>query len=233
MTSDLEPDQKEEYRRIPWIWRVAIAAGRKNETDSLKKLLDVPLPKIDEPLRDWQAVVIGGGIINGISQQGVWPLERMQEPLKGEPELVERWREMLAQAATMADDENVHTGTRYDALRIIPLEGWKLRGEQLMKYLKPGVHGELQMGAISGASDVDAPEVARLLADGLEHFSPGNRSPAIDALLRTEARAAVLVDALERQRVKPEDLKEPQVQKLRNLKDETLRVRAIKVLSEK
>ena len=231
MTVDLAPDPQEEYRRIPWIWRVAIAAGRKNETDSLKKLLDTSLPLIDEPLQDWQAVVIGGGIINGLSQQGVWPLERTQELLKDQPELTKRWRQMLAQAAAMADDDKVHTGTRYDALRIIPLDGWKLRGEQLTKYLEPGVHDELQMGAISGASDVDAPEVAGLLADGLEHFSPGNRSLAIDALLRTEARAAVLVEALEKRRVKPGDLKDPQVQKLRNLKDEKLRARADKALS--
>jgi putative membrane-bound dehydrogenase-like protein len=231
MTIDLAPDPKEEYRRIPWIWRVAIAAGRKNETDSLRKLLDASLPKIDEPLRDWQAVVVGGGIINGVSQQGVWPLERMQELLKDQPELTKRWRQMLAQAAKMADDEKIPTGTRYDALRIIPLAGWKLRGDQLMKYLKPGVNDELQMGAISGASDVDAPEVGRHLADGLGHFSPGNRSLAIGALLRTEARTASLVEALEQKRLKVADLKDPQVQKLRKLKDEKLRSRALKVLS--
>src|SRR5207244_2573189 len=107
------------------------------------------------------------------------------------------------QAAAMADDEKVRTGTRYDALRIIPLEGWKMRGEQLTKHLKAGVHDELQMGAISGASDVDAAEVAQLLADGLAHFSPGNRSLAIDALLRTESRNAALIEVLEQRRVKP------------------------------
>ncbi|HEY2250887.1 MAG TPA: HEAT repeat domain-containing protein, partial [Planctomycetaceae bacterium] len=123
MTVDLPPDVKEEYRRIPWIWRVAIAAGRRNETDSLRKLLETSLPKIDEPLRDWQAVVIGGGIINGLCQQGVWPLERIQELLKDQPELTRRWGRMLGQAAAMADDEKVRTGTRYDALRIIPLDG--------------------------------------------------------------------------------------------------------------
>src|SRR5262249_49868817 len=29
MTADLAADSKEEYRRIPWIWRVAIASGKK------------------------------------------------------------------------------------------------------------------------------------------------------------------------------------------------------------
>lgn len=31
MTSDLTAGTKEEYRRIPWIWRVAIAAGKRND----------------------------------------------------------------------------------------------------------------------------------------------------------------------------------------------------------
>src|SRR5688572_1522312 len=30
MVSDLQPGTPEEYKRIPWIWRVAIAAGKRN-----------------------------------------------------------------------------------------------------------------------------------------------------------------------------------------------------------
>src|SRR5690348_9250744 len=72
MTADLPNDSTEEYKRIPWIWRVALAAGKRNDAAELKSSLDVALPKEGEPLRDWQAVVIGGGIINGLSQQNIW-----------------------------------------------------------------------------------------------------------------------------------------------------------------
>jgi putative membrane-bound dehydrogenase-like protein len=232
MTADLPADPKEEYRRIPWIWRVAIAAGRKNETDPLRKLLDVSLPpRPDAPLRDWQAVVIGGGVINGLSQHGVWPGVRMSELLKDRPELSKRWQQTLDEAAVMADDEKVPTGTRYDALRIIPLAGWKQRGEQLVKYLRKGVLDELQMGAISGASDMEAPEVAGLLVQGFRYFSPTNRALAIDALLRTELRTAALIEALERKRLQPADLNEKQVETLHRLENEKLRARAEKALS--
>lgn len=54
------PDAKEEYRRIPWVWRVAIAAGKRNKAEELKAIFDFSLPKAGEQLRDWQAVVIGG-----------------------------------------------------------------------------------------------------------------------------------------------------------------------------
>src|SRR4051812_35465088 len=56
-------DAAEEYKRIPWIWRVAINAGKRNDSIELTSLLRVSVPKKGEPLRDWQAVVLGGGII--------------------------------------------------------------------------------------------------------------------------------------------------------------------------
>ena len=55
------PTGAEEYRRIPWIWRVAIASGRRNDAAALRSILRVSLPGPDRPLRDWQSVVIGGG----------------------------------------------------------------------------------------------------------------------------------------------------------------------------
>jgi hypothetical protein len=88
------------------------------------------------------------------------------------------------------------------------------------------------MGAISGTSDIDAPEVAGLLVGGFAHFSPENRSLAIDALLRTAARTAALVEALEKGQIKPADLKEAQLKTLQNVKDEKLRARAVKVLGK-
>ena len=46
MVADLPAgDAKEEYRRIPWLWRVAIAAGRANDAKVVAGLIDVSLPK--------------------------------------------------------------------------------------------------------------------------------------------------------------------------------------------
>ncbi len=70
-------DEAEEYRRIPWIWRVAVAAGRAKDEASLKPLTDVSMPKDGERLRDWQAVVLGGGVVMGLSQAGTWPRDVM------------------------------------------------------------------------------------------------------------------------------------------------------------
>jgi putative membrane-bound dehydrogenase-like protein len=197
LAAGVESDAKEEYRRIPWIWRVAVAAGRRDVVEELHRILEVSLPKENKPLRDWQAVVIGGGIINGISLNGTWPGERIRALLKDQGTLAKRWEAILQPSATMADNEKTPTGTRYDALRIIALDSWDKSGDRLKKYLAKGTHDELTMGAISGLSDVDRPEIAKLLLSNLGHFSAGNRKLAMEALVRTEQRALELLDAFE------------------------------------
>jgi hypothetical protein len=59
-----------EYERIPEIWRVAVEGGKRNNDDELRRLLELAVPKLDEPATHWQVVVCGGGIVHGLSQQG-------------------------------------------------------------------------------------------------------------------------------------------------------------------
>jgi hypothetical protein len=232
LAAGLKPGTKEEYRRIPWLWRVAVAAGKRNDAAQLKELLAVALPAEGEPLRDWQAVVLGGGVVNGLSLAGAWPAPRLDELLKEDAGLKKRWRRALELASAMADDARVPTGTRYDALRLTALAGWEKSGAQLAKYLAEGTDPELTMGAVSGLSDVGSPRVAPLLLAGLSRFSPGNRRLAVDALLRTDGRTAALLDALEAGEVKRELLSEAQVRALRRHSNAALRERANKLLGQ-
>jgi putative heme-binding domain-containing protein len=234
MTADLPQSAEnspEEYRRIPWIWRVAIASGKRNQTEELRAVLDAAMPSGGRPLRDWQAVVIGGGIINGVSQAGDWPKARLEEVLKVEGPLVARWQRSIELAAAMADDEKVPTGTRYDALRMIALGSWDLRGKQLEKYLAPGVHDELQMGAVSGLADMPAPQAAQALLSRLPHLSPRNRDLALDGLLRSEERCQALLAALEEKRLEQRYLGEAHRKRLLEHADATIRARAAEVLN--
>src|SRR6185436_8638196 len=99
------PGTPQEYDRIPWIWRVAIACGKRNDAGQIKAVLEASLPHEGEPLRDWQAVVIGGGIINGLSERGLWPGDRVAEILGKDDLLLKRWNTALDFASAMADDE--------------------------------------------------------------------------------------------------------------------------------
>jgi hypothetical protein len=213
MVADMPRDSKEEYRRIPWIWRVAIASGKRNDTEEMRRVMDVALPD-EGALQDWRAVVIGGGIINGITQAGDWPKSRIESVLKVDGVLIARWQKAVELAAAMADDEKVATGTRYDALRMVAMGPWDLRGPQLRKYLAKGVHDELQMGAVSGVADVQHPQAAEALLSGMSHYSKGNRELALDGLVRTPDRCLVLLDAVEKGRVSKEQLGEKRIKLL-------------------
>ena len=215
LVRDLKPGTKEEYRRIPWIWRVTIAAGRRNDEQELRRVLEVSLPKADGPLHDWQAVVIGGGVINGISQQGAWPGERIAEVLDDRPELQDRWQRSLELAAAMADDEKVRTGTRYDALRMLGVESWERRGARLARYLKKGTHDELQMGAVSALGDMRSPQATAALLSGIGHYSERNRELALDALMRSRERREALREAVAQGRVDQAWLGEKRAARLR------------------
>ena len=178
LTANLAPGAAE-YQRIPWIWRVAVAAGKRNESAEIARILEVSLPKLNQPLRDWQAVVIGGGIINGIGLVGGWPKERIEEILAGKTDLLARWHRANDLASAMADDEAVKPGTRYDALRMIAMDSWEKRGAQLVKYLAKGVNRGIATRRISGLSDMKSPPVAAALVSGLGHYSKSNRDFAL------------------------------------------------------
>jgi hypothetical protein len=233
MVADLPAGTKEEYRRIPWIWRVSIAAGRRNDAEELRRFLELALPKPGAPLDDWRAVVLGGGLINGISLTGAWPGERIEEVLRGDPELGARWRRAIDQASAMADDERVKTGTRYDALRMLGVDAWDRRGAQLSRYLLKGVHPELQQGAIGGLADIRAPGVGLVLLSGMGHYTDRNRGLALDALLRDEGRVAALLDAVAGGRLDRSVLGAERVARLVRYPHEALRRRAVELLGER
>ncbi|MEX2174545.1 MAG: hypothetical protein WD872_09295 [Pirellulaceae bacterium] len=224
-------DPREEYRRIPWIWRVSVAAGKQNQEAPLRKLLAVSLPRPGEGLRDWQAVVIGGGIVGGISLSGDWPRQRIEKLLAGDEALRRRWQQSITAAAAMADNEQVKAGTRYDALRMIALDPTDKHLAQLAKYLGKDANAELQMGAVSGLADVDDPRPGQLLADAMPSLTTKNRGLAVDALLRSPARTESLLGLIESGKLDSKTLSAEQRKKLRALPDAQLRQRAEKLLS--
>ncbi|MCI0376018.1 MAG: neutral/alkaline non-lysosomal ceramidase N-terminal domain-containing protein [Gemmataceae bacterium] len=220
LTADITPNTKEEYRRIPWIWRVSVAAGKRNEPKELREVLAASLPKKAEPLLDWQAVVVGGGIINGISLAGNWPDQRLRDLLKADDDLATRLRGSVSKAYAMADNEKTPPGTRYDALRMLALDAPDCAMPALAKYLTKTAHPELQMGAVSALADFDQQQAAELLVKNLGQFTTANRNLAIDGLLKTETGANLLTTALSEGQAKRDWLSDKQRMQLGNrLKD--------------
>gem|GEM_PF-875312 len=190
-------DTDDEYRHIPWLWRVAIAVGKRNDGGEIRDVLASCVPAENQPLQDWQAVVIGGGLINGLSQLGVWPARRHAEILSQLPAVQARWPRTLQLAAAMANNEQVKTGTRYDALRMVALMDPDVAVPRLLRYLTKDANRELQMGAVSGLVDIESSTVIAPLTDSLKYLEGRNRYLAIEGLLRTDKRADSLRNLIE------------------------------------
>jgi hypothetical protein len=233
LTDDLSPGTEEEYSRIPWIWRVSIALGERNNAREIRQLLDVSLPGANDPLREWQSVVIGGGIINGISRQDGWPKQRIETVIGDNRMLKSRWDRAIDLSAKMADNEAVDNPYRYDALRMIAMKSWEEASDQLVKYLSREYDSELQMGAISGLSDMRAPRVADVLIDHFDQYTTErNRNLTLDALMRTPGRMKTVLDAVARGDIPSEALGEKRTALLKNTSNAEIRARAAEVLSE-
>ena len=235
LVDGMNPGTKEEYVRIPWIWRVAIAAGKRNELEELAKVMDVSVPEPTGGLDDWRAVVIGGGIINGITQAGDWPDQRITAAIEENKGLASRYRRALELASTMADDSKIARGTRYDAIRMLGVEPWGRRGEQILKYLRKGTNSELQMGAVSALGDIREPvkEVSVALFAALPDLNATNRALALAAMVRTEARANHLLDAVGDGRVKVDSLGAKTIETLKTHSAKTVRDRMADLIKDR
>jgi hypothetical protein len=201
---------KAEYDRIPSIWEQAIAAGKRNEPAELVRVLDLCLPDENEPLADWQAVVLGGGLVNGVSQAGDWPRERFSQLLEKRPHLATRWTHAVERASAMADDSATPTGTRYDALRMLGVLDLEHGGEQLLRYLGTQSDQELEMGAVSAVGDIDSSASIQALLDSYRKLHRHNQPIAIKALVRTPERRAALRAAIEAGQIPREDISNEQ-----------------------
>ncbi|MCA9039227.1 MAG: hypothetical protein KDA65_02650 [Planctomycetaceae bacterium] len=230
MTAGYPFDEEEEYRRIPWIWRVSINATKTLNQEEIQELLEVSLPEIGEPLADWQAVVIGGGIINGLTLKGEWPKEYLKPILERDTNLLERWNSMLQASIKMADDSTVKNGTRYDALRNLGMLSWDEAGGHLTKYLAHNVDSELKQGAVCGLADMHSAAADTMLLSGWLYYEPNVQFFALEGMLRTADRFRLLKREIDAGRIDPAFMTAEQTETLLNHPHELTRQHAHRLL---
>jgi hypothetical protein len=226
--------RQQQHERLLWIRRVGAAAARQSKPYTICVLLEVSLPRADEALLDWQAVVLGG-VVGGMSARGGWPRDQIADVGKamGTPtaeDHAERLERAVEQAAALAADGQRRIEAACGALRILALDEPERALKRLAPFLREGVSDELQQSAVSALADVQAPETARTLLVAFPHLSTDCRELAIEALLRTPARIDELLSALQQGTIAPEDLDGWHVEALLGHPDEALRQRARKLL---
>lgn len=226
LSRGMTPGTPEEYVRIPWLWRTALTAASRNDAQEIRQILDFSLPRGNEPLRDWQAVVVGGGLIDGLSRVNQWPSERLAEIMAGDAGLRARYQRALDLASPMSDDASVPNPTRFDALIMVGMQPWERVGPQLQRYLAAGVEDELQRGAVIGLSALRAPYVPGVLLGALPNLTDRARVLAITGLLRTEDRTTALLDAVQAGRVTAAQIGAERVTGLKAHSNATIAARA-------
>jgi putative membrane-bound dehydrogenase-like protein len=209
-----EEGRAEEYRRIPWIWRVAIACGKRNNPAQIKDVLNAALPAAGKPLADWQVVVLGGGIINGLSQRALAPAARLADIIGSDDSLRERWHSALTESSKMTADEKTPPGTRYDAMRMLGTESWEKRGAELTPYFAKETNPELQMGAISALADMRSPDANTALIKSLPGLQSANIDLAINALFQNDESTRQLLEAIASKKVNPTLLNRDRINQL-------------------
>lgn len=192
---DPTPDATIEYQRIPMIWRAAILAVQDAtiRQQVMPKLLDLSLPAADGKMRDWQSVVLGGAIINGLSLEGLWPKTELEALVSKHPGWNARWNRALESSKRDAYDSKIPAGTRYDAIRVLAMLPeqeaiWKIVPFLASDYFDPAIAEELQMGAVSALSDIDDQGILDPLLSSYSKLTSGNQKIAQQALQRTEHR---------------------------------------------
>ena len=150
--------------------------------------------------------------------EGVWPERRIKELLKDDAKMTKRRNRVLELADKMADDEKVPAGTRYDALRIL---GAGLRfsrggGPRIWRSSWRATTGELQMGAISGLSDMENADISEAILASLKKYKDSNRALAVDVGSSTTAAQGQAASAIEAGQITSESLTPEQLNKLKN-----------------
>lgn len=215
----------EEYKRIPRIWELAIAAGRRNDLRELSEILSLAIPADGQRLADWQIVVIGGGVVNGLSESGASPRQRFEEVLRRQERSTSDWNNVVQQALRMADDPGTPIGTRYDALRVLAA-AHGAGVECLLKYAAADAAADLQMGAVQSLADCNDPRADAALVAAVGSLKDEARRKAVEALLQSPSRAKLLGDALASGAVAKEALTVAELEKLQSAvspKEEPLR----------
>jgi putative heme-binding domain-containing protein len=112
-------------------------------------------------------------------------------------------RDALKQAATLVADATAAPDRRADALRLLALADPAPYVDLIKQALSPSEHASVQQAAVRTLGRISGPEAGSYLISVWETLSPDIRDVAIDALMQSDARKRLLLDAIESRTIQP------------------------------
>ncbi len=203
---------------------LAEQAGLQNRSDQVAEVMKTLEEFGTDETELAQAVV--RGLSRGLKRSGSPLLERVTSGGKAGQML----GEMIEQASALATDTEQPPQRRAEAVRSLGLASLDQVGEVLGELLDSRQPQEVQKAALQALSRFQADEVPEMIVDAWLGFSPSVRGEAAEAMFSRPQRLAVLLKAIEDQRISPSQLDPARIEFLLAHPDEKIRSRAARLL---
>ena len=196
----------------------------------LAATLKLLAPKTKAAPTAWQLAILDG-LGQGL-QNGPRPLPLLWE--KPPPALktaIEQARPLFAHAAAVAREEKRPIEERTTAVRLLGYGPFAAVKPALQELLTPQQPGEIQLAAVRALSLHDQPQVAAVLLQAWNSYSPGLRREVLEALFARPQRLDQLLTAIEAKKVLASQVEPARLTQLRKHPNAKLRQRAEKLLA--
>ncbi len=142
-----------------------------------------------------------------------------------------RLQALFERAPRLAQDPTQPEGLRVRAVRVVAMGSVAQAAAVLPRLLEPAQPQAVQLAALSAWVRYTDPAVGRELVDRWAGMTPRVRSEALAALLARPERVALLLDAVEQEKIHRADIPSTDADSLRRHRDEAVRARAVRLLA--
>lgn len=214
---------------LQFLHRLASLVGAQAQDTSLVRALEL-LMQQTKPPATWKRAILEG--LGEGRQNSPRPMARLWQ--RGAPEVraaLERVRPFFAQAARTVRAERSAPDERLAAVKLLAYGPFILAAPPLQELLGPQTANDLRLAAVRSLSLHDDQQVASLLLQPWNSYSPAARREVLEALFARPDRVAQLLDAIERRQVLPGQIEPARLDRLRKQSDPALRRRAQSLLA--
>ena len=206
---------------------LARVTARRNDADEVRAVVD-GLGLLGEDEQELAvAVVRGTGLGIGRRQSVLQGLLESKTPTSG----VRRFRRIVGEAAEIAANAGASTSQRVDAVQLLGLSALADVRPTLIGLLDSSQPLEVGRESLAVLNRLRDPDLAELVVDVWPRLTPGLREAAMELLVVQPDRVPTLLAAIEKGQLNPGDLTARQVQRVCLHKDDTVRERAVRLLS--
>ena len=204
-----------------------------NQLEVVIRSLEVVAAPADDSYATWQlGAMVALRDALGLRRQSFADLRRLD--VSSSQSLSDKLHLFFEQARQIASDRGVRDVKRIRAVKLLGHQGVSLQEDRarLAKLLAPQEPAAIQTAAVDALAQLGGDEVADLLLEDWTSHSPQTRQQVLHVLLSRAIWTATLLDKMEAGRIANSDLDAAHRSKLAAHPDESLRLRAIRLLQD-